>query len=840
MGKFNKTLALLFTGLIALALAGCGGDEAFTTPGTTTDPGTGGGGTTSALVVNLALVDAANGNPATGVSTTNPGQLRATVTYNGSPLSGVKVTFSADLGVLNPSVGTALTDSAGVAKITLEEDGAAGAGTATASVTYAGLTSDDTLDYSVQTTGGSVTPVTLRMGSGTPFVEGVIAIGLDPLSAGATTTATVRIVDDTDAAYTIPVDVSFSSGCVTSGKATIDATVITVNGTAAATYRAQGCVGSDTISATVTIGGTTYNATGSLTVQPAAAGSIEFVSAVPDNITLKGTGGAGRQETSEVTFRVKDEQGNPVQGKSVNFSLNTVVGGIGMDPASATSDTDGLVHTTVQAGTVPTAVRVTASTVSGAVTLESQSDQLVITTGIPDQDSLDIVATVLNPEGWNYSGEIVQITAFLSDRFNNPVPDATVIYFTTEGGSIEGSCLTVNGQCSVNWTSSNPRPCGETLVENKVELDTALGPNVCVDSDPVTANPIVPQPTLAPLGQPYGGRATIVATAVGEESFTDVNGNGKFDEGDLFNDLPEAWRDDDEDGVRDTNEPFQDFNDDKAYNGADGEFNGVLCDRPTSGDCSTTKTLHVRDSLVLVMSGSTGYCSMTPSTITVANGGQGDATIYISDLHNQPMPAGTTIGISVSDGFTLVTSGSFTLPSTNDNHATSFGVTIEGDGSTAGKSGKLTVTTTTPKGLETTCLSSNITESAPPTANVGVTLEANNSTVTVGNTVIFTITVSNAGPDDAVAVATAFEVDTTNFTLTAITAPVDGSCSGTDTVTCNFGDIAAGVSPSPTATITLTAKAAGGLTGHSVTVSASTVDNNAGNDTAGTYVTVNP
>jgi hypothetical protein len=110
----------------------------------------------------------------------------------------------------------------------------------------------------------------------------------------------------------------------------------------------------------------------------------------------------------------------------------------------------------------------------------------------------------------------------------------------------------------------------------------------------------------------------------------------------------------------------------------------------------------------------------------------------------------------------------------------------------------------------------------------------------VGNTVIFTITVSNAGPDDAVAVATAFEVDTTNFTLTAITAPVDGSCSGTDTVTCNFGDIAAGVSPSPTATITLTAKAAGGLTGHSVTVSASTVDNNAGNDTAGTYVTVNP
>lgn len=45
MGKFSKTLALLFTGLIGLGLAGCGGEEAFTTPGTT-DTGTDGGDTT--------------------------------------------------------------------------------------------------------------------------------------------------------------------------------------------------------------------------------------------------------------------------------------------------------------------------------------------------------------------------------------------------------------------------------------------------------------------------------------------------------------------------------------------------------------------------------------------------------------------------------------------------------------------------------------------------------------------------------------------------------------------------------------------------------------------------
>jgi hypothetical protein len=31
------------------------------------------------------------------------------------------------------------------------------------------------------------------------------------------------------------------------------------------------------------------------------------------------------------------------------------------------------------------------------------------------------------------------------------------------------------------------------------------------------------------MGQKLGGRATITATAIGEESFPDLNGNGRFD-----------------------------------------------------------------------------------------------------------------------------------------------------------------------------------------------------------------------------------------------------------------------------------------------------------------------
>ncbi len=839
-----------FVSLAVLLLAGCGGDK---TPlvsggsgGTGGGGGSGGGGAT--LAISVVLVDPASGNTATGVSSTNPGELRATVTLNGAPLADEVVTVNTTIGVLNPTSGTALTNSAGVATIGLEEGGVEGAGTATASITYQGTTATDSVSFQVSTSGGSGVPTVLRMGYGTVtgttvtgFTENLVDIGLSTLSAGGTTSATVLIIDENDNLYANPVDVSFTSGCVGTGDAVIDATVTTVNGIASATYLAQGCVGPDTITASATIGADMYTATGSLTVQAASVGSIEFVSATPESITLQGTGGAGRSETSVVLFRVVDIQGDPVQGQDVGFALNTTVGGITLDPSSATSDNNGLVQTTVQAGTIATSVRVTASATSGSSTFESQSDQLVITTGIPDDDSMDIVAEVLNPNGWNISGVQVGITARLADRFNNPVPDGTAITFTTEGGSIESFCNTVDGECQVIWTSQDPRPCGETLGAAEVDIDTTAGPNVCVLTPGGLTNPGEPQLGFAPLGQPYGGRATILASAVGEESFTDVNGNGVFDEGDLYNDLPEAWVDSNEDGVRDANEPYLDFNSSGTYNSADGEFNGILCSRPTSNDCSVNQTLHVRDSLVLVMSGNTGYMALSPSAITIPNGGTAGATLTVSDLHNQPMPAGTTISLSVSTGFTLISGASFTTPSTNNNGALTYGVTIQGAGSTTGASGLLTVTTTSPDGLET-IETFAISELAPPTADVGVTLAGPAGSVAQGDDATYVITVTNTGgPDAATAVETEFPVDS-NFTPVSITPSV-GSCSGTTTITCSLGTVAVGATP--TVTIVLNAKPTPVLPGdlltsHSVTVTSGTIDNNAGNDSAGVFTTVTP
>lgn len=51
------------------------------------------------------------------------------------------------------------------------------------------------------------------------------------------------------------------------------------------------------------------------------------------------------------------------------------------------------------------------------------------------------------------------------------------------------------------------------------------------------------------LGQPFGGRSTILAWSQGEESFDDTNGNGEYDSGEPFSDLAEAFLDKNEDGV---------------------------------------------------------------------------------------------------------------------------------------------------------------------------------------------------------------------------------------------------------------------------------------------------
>jgi len=439
------------------------------------------------------------------------------------------------------------------------------------------------------------------------------------------------------ALYATPLTVQFTSACAAIGKATLTASVTTVNGTANASYLDNGCNNAspgDTITASLSNGGTV---TGILPIGAPALGSIQYVSAVtspattPPVITLKGTGGASRSETARVTFKVVDSAGNPVGNTLVNFSLNTSLGGLALSSASATSDpTTGYVVTNVISGTISTAVRVSATT--GA--LSTQSDQLVISTGVPAQDEFSLSASAHNIEAWNYDGVTSTLTARLADHFKNPVPDGTAVSFTSEGGSVVASCNTLGGACTTVLTSQESRPAN--------------------------------------------GRVTVLARAIGEEAFTDSNGNGTADAGELFDangvstDMPEAFIDYNENGTREINEPYFDFNGNGSYDAADGKYNGVLCTTPGAGICSTQKSIDARGSQIIVFSSSDATISINNNNtiaLTPCNPATGNTpttiTVAVVDVNGNAMPAGTQVHFNSDNGIiTGATANPYVVPDT--------------------------------------------------------------------------------------------------------------------------------------------------------------------------------
>jgi hypothetical protein len=397
---------------------------------------------------------------------------------------------------------------------------------------------------------------------------------------------------------------------------------------------------------------------------------MQFISTTPQIIGLRGF---GLNEVAQVEFLVKDGNDNPVSNQTVNFTLSTTVGGINLSRTSDVSDTDGLVRADVQSGNIATSVRVTATLASNP-SISTQSDGLSIGIGIADQNSMSLSLSDLNPEAFDIDGQQVTVTIHAADHFNNPVPDGTAVSFTAEGGQIQPQCLTNDGHCSVIWTSSNPRPQNDA-------------------------------------------RVTLLATLLGEEDFHDGVSNGVLDATDTFVDMPEAFRDDNENGQFDiASEEFLDFNSNGAYDLTDGEFNGTLCcdntnvasavageacynRTPTSEICSSSKNIHVRGVGVIVMAKSA--VSLMADKGALDGTGQTLDTLTIhafSDMPDGPQqpPSGTVIKITSTNG-RLESVNSYTVPQSNDNGAYSQVARWRGDSSTSG--GTMTITATSPSGL---------------------------------------------------------------------------------------------------------------------------------------------
>ena len=215
------------------------------------------------------------------------------------------------------------------------------------------------------------------------------------LAQNATTLITANLTLNGEA-YTTPVDVNFTSACAEAETSNLDETVTTSNGIAQASYQAVGCIGDDTITASTDIN--SLSVTTTINVASSAADSIRFISATPSSIAIAGTGGADRQETSTVIFEVVDVNGSASSLQDVTFSLNNGPSGTTLSSTSGTTNTDGQVSVVVKAGSVAGPVRVQVEVTDSDPLISSISDQLSVSTGLPDQDSFSFALEDHSPE----------------------------------------------------------------------------------------------------------------------------------------------------------------------------------------------------------------------------------------------------------------------------------------------------------------------------------------------------------------------------------------------------------------------------------------------------------
>lgn len=193
--------------------------------------------------------------------------------------------------------------------------------------------------------------------------------------------------------------------------------------------------------------------------------SIVLVSQSSKNIGVKGSGSV---ESAQIVFEVQDSSGKPIDlahSVEVNFRIGSGPGGGEfVYPPKARTDSKGRVIVNVVSGTKSGVVQIVAESFVGARVIRSLPVVIVIHGGLPDSAHFSIAPEKLNFPGYNIFGLTNKITAYVGDKYGNPVKPGTAVYFTTTGGIIEGSVLTDDkGQGSVNLISAEPRPVHPTL-----------------------------------------------------------------------------------------------------------------------------------------------------------------------------------------------------------------------------------------------------------------------------------------------------------------------------------------------------------------------------------------
>ncbi|MHB1399193.1 MAG: hypothetical protein ACYDAI_03120 [Trichloromonadaceae bacterium] len=419
----------------------------------------------------------------------------------------------------------------------------------------------------------------------------------------------------------------------TTTKGSISDSATTTNGVASTTFQAGPAGGVVTIKATTG----TLTTDLSLTVASGPVSSITNQSVTPQQIGVRG---GGKEDVSIIVFRILDGTGNTVSdGTTVNFAIATPLGGgEKLSPASAQT-VGGNVSVALQSGTIPGIATVSASVTAGTQTIASEA-RVTIVAGLPEHDHFSAAVEKFNVAGYATLGIETKVTAFVGDRYSNPVPIGTPVSFFTEGGII-----------SVKDPSGNPT----NLTNN---LSQALATHV-------TAAPL---PNTVSAFNGLIGLSTVLVTTQGQETYTDSNGNGIYDEGELFVDLGEPFIDKNDNGTFDTGEFYVDVDLNGAWSGPNGTW-----------DNNTI----IWTSNRILFSANTAPIAIDPSNFAIPNGGSQAFSFRVTDSNGNPLVAGSTVKVTATGG-TLVGWKDVVIPDTRfpGPNITDFTFTLADDSAT--------------------------------------------------------------------------------------------------------------------------------------------------------------
>jgi Bacterial Ig-like domain (group 1) len=260
------------------------------------------------------------------------------------------------------------------------------------------------------------------------------------------------------------------------GQASVEIRAVSSTAIGATIIGASASLSGEQVSAQKAIQISSAPSTGPVISPQDLATAINFLDVNPadKSIVIQGAGGNGRSESATLRFRVVDKNNTPVKGAVVIFVANPATN-VTLNIASAITDAEGIVITTVSSKTVATSTVIKAS-VSGK-TISSQSDQLLVTTGVGIQQGFEIGAEKYNLDG-GLSGDSTNVTARIVDANGNPVADGVPVVFTTSGGRIgtsaRGGCTTLNGKCSVVFEVQDPRNDDLALVTASTQVGATL------------------------------------------------------------------------------------------------------------------------------------------------------------------------------------------------------------------------------------------------------------------------------------------------------------------------------------------------------------------------------